>query len=126
MLQRDEVIGGPMLDRLERSDRSAELKPALRIPDGQVEQMLRRADLFGGKQRQPTCSAWVITRSASSGPAVGIGSAHRSTVKRRESADGQLSGLGRTISPQSARGAAHLTCGDGEAGIGATEHQLTQ
>ena len=52
MLQRDEVIGGPMLDRLERSDRSAELKPALRIPDGQVEQMLRRADLFGGKQRR--------------------------------------------------------------------------
>ena len=60
------------------------------------------------------------------GHPVGIGSARRSTVERGESADGQLRGLGRTISLQSARGASHLTCGDGEEGIGATEHQLTQ
>ena len=46
MLQRDEVIGEPVLDRLERSDRPAELKPGLRILDGQVEQMLCRADLL--------------------------------------------------------------------------------
>ena len=52
MLEVDEQIRQPVLDRLERSDRPAELQPRLRIVDRQVEQMLSGADLLDGQQRR--------------------------------------------------------------------------
>ena len=47
MLQVDEHVRQPVLDGLERSDRSPELQPLLGVLHGQVEQVLRGADLLG-------------------------------------------------------------------------------
>ena len=52
MLDVDEHVGEPVLDRLERADGPAELQPRLRVLDRQVEQMLRGADLLGRQQRR--------------------------------------------------------------------------
>ena len=52
MLDVDEHVGQPVLDRLERADRPAELHPGLRVLDRQVQQMLCGPDLFDGQQRR--------------------------------------------------------------------------
>ena len=52
MLEVDEQVRQPVLDRLERPDRPAELQPRLGILDRQVEQMLSGADLLDGQQRR--------------------------------------------------------------------------
>ena len=52
VLDIDQQIRQPVLDRLERSDGPAELQPRLRVLDRQVEQMLGGADLLDGQQRR--------------------------------------------------------------------------
>ena len=69
VLEVDEHVRQLVLDRLEGADLTAELQSRLRVVHRQVEQMLCGADLFDGEQCRADLWAWVITRSASAGPA---------------------------------------------------------
>src|SRR6202035_3565469 len=51
-LDLDQHVGALMFDRLERSDRAAELKPRLGVFDRLLEASLCTADLFGGEHRR--------------------------------------------------------------------------
>ena len=52
VLEVDQQVRQPVLDRLERPDGPAELQPRLGVLDRQVEQMLCGADLLDGEQRR--------------------------------------------------------------------------